>query len=87
MPKYEQNATDLNRVFLKSPLNLTLSRKVNPFDMEKAAEFAYRDATISHVKNGIYGSMWVAAMIAAALTAPAAGPESLCVDIMSSSLI
>lgn len=39
---------------------------VNPCDIEKAAEFAYRDAVISHVKNGIYGSMWVATMIAAA---------------------
>ncbi len=39
----------------------------SPSDPREAARLAYQDAVLSHQKNGIYGELWVAATLAAAL--------------------
>ncbi|MFC6017653.1 ADP-ribosylglycohydrolase family protein [Plantactinospora solaniradicis] len=42
---------------------------VSPGRPDLAAGLAYRDATVSHVRAGVYGALWVAAMTSAAVVA------------------
>lgn len=42
----------------------------HPGDPLAAAELAWRDARLSHTRNGLYGAMWAAALCSAALVAP-----------------
>ncbi len=39
---------------------------VNPGDPGAAVRLAYQDASLSHARNGIYGSLWAAALISVA---------------------
>jgi ADP-ribosylglycohydrolase len=49
----------------------------NPGRPDRAAELAWRDARVSHVRGGVYGAMWVAAMCA---TAPVASTVDQVLD-------
>ncbi|MEG0766810.1 MAG: ADP-ribosylglycohydrolase family protein [Clostridia bacterium] len=50
---------------------------INPGAPLAAASMAYRDACVTHTRNGIYGAMWVSATLAIALSGVAASEAAL----------
>jgi len=66
--KPPETATYLNpyREWIGAQIRADLWGYVSPGDPSRAAELAYRDARLSHTKNGVYSEMFVAAMLALA---------------------